>query len=200
MDGHRSAETGPRGWSICDSKTTSQTGTNGVTRGQDDDRNRRPGPASARNGVGAASNAAENRRQERRLRRIGRISGCDSEGWGMAAKAARITGAGRPLDMARMPKRHVPQAGGRIRSTLPPILIGRRRHTARPRNVSPGYLFGPSLRHTAPGSCGRPFPVRDTDPMLQGRRPGAERDAPAPALDRRARRPMDPGFPARNNR
>ena len=48
IGGHRSAETGPRGWSICDSQNDhpngdkrGQTGTNGDKRGHDDDRNRR---------------------------------------------------------------------------------------------------------------------------------------------------------------
>ena len=78
-----------------------------------------------------------------------------------SGKSLLDTGAVRPVDAARMPRRHVPEASGRIRSTLPAILTGRRRHAAGP---------------------------------------GTERDAPAPALDRRERRPVSPRLPAPDNR
>ena len=86
-----------------------------------------------------------------------------------SGKSLLDTGAVRPVDAARMPRRHVPEASGRIRSTLPAILTGRRRHAAGPapngmlpRRLSTAASAVLSVRVFRPRIIGEKV-ARDTD-------------------------------------
>ena len=114
-----------------------------------------------------------NRHHERRSRRIGRIAGCDPDSWGMTTKGGESPvrhGCGQHHGNHGM-------RDGLRRPVFPGTASGTRSPASEikmpgPGIASPDYLFGLSRRNTAAGSCRRPFPVRDMDPMLQGHRPG----------------------------